>query len=70
MPGPYVMERTMKENEHRLKPTVFVEAVPELAMLRGRFLRTDLAGEAGELRHRNTVWTEQTGLAARDERRE
>jgi hypothetical protein len=59
----------MKDNEHRLKPTVFVEAVPELAMLRRRFLLREFAPDAVEPRHRNTMSADQPGPAARDDRR-
>jgi hypothetical protein len=59
----------MKDNEHRLKPTVFVEAVPELAMLRRRFLLRDLASDAIESRHGAAISADQTGPATRDERR-
>ena len=59
----------MKDNEHRLKPTVFVEAMPELAMLRRRFLQRDIASDAVESRHGAPVSADQTGPATREERR-
>ena len=59
----------MKDNEHRLKPTMFVEAVPELAMLRRRFLQREFAADAVEPRHGSTMSADQPGPAARDERR-
>ena len=69
MPHLYVMERTMKDNEHRLKPTVFVEAVPELAVLRRRFLKRESAVDAPEADHGNAMWADQPRPATRDERR-
>ena len=59
----------MKDGEHRLKPTVFVEALPELATLRRRFLKRELAADASEPRHGDTMRADQPGPAARDERR-
>lgn len=58
----------MKGNEYRLKPTVYVEAVPELAMLRRRLMQREL-GNAPDTDHGNTLWADQPGSATRDERR-
>jgi hypothetical protein len=63
------MERTMKGNEYRLKPTVYVEAVPELAMLRRRLMQRALAPNARDTDHGSTLWADQPGPATRDERR-
>ena len=59
----------MKGNEYRLKPTVYVEAVPELAMLRRRLMQRELAANAPDTNHGNTMWADQPRPAARDERR-
>ena len=58
----------MKDNEHRLKPTVFVDAVPELAWLRRRFMQREFAPDAVEPHH-GSMSADQPGPATRDERR-
>ena len=59
----------MKGNEYRLKPTVYVEAVPELAMLRRRLMQREVALNAPGTDHGNTLWADQPEPATRDERR-
>ena len=59
----------MKDNEHRLKPTVFVDSVPELAWLRRRFQTRESGADAPEPLHGHTRWADQPGPATRDERR-
>jgi hypothetical protein len=59
----------MKGNDYRLKPTVYVEAVPELAMLRRRFMQREPSANAPATDHANTLWADQPGPATRDERR-
>ena len=59
----------MKGNDYRLKPTVYVEAVPELAMLRRRLMQREPAANAPDTDYGNTMWADQPRPATRDERR-